>query len=128
MIQKISKYRSALMGVAILWILLHHSGMNLMRLFAVKRSGYGGVDIFLFVSGLGLSVSLTKNEDIIAFYKKRMVRLFPSYVPMLIVFLFLNASISSPADWILGFLGNLTGFLFWTNSGGVLDLIGICPL
>ena len=61
MLQKISRHRQSIMGVAILWILLHHSGLNLSGpLFAIKRSGFGGVEMFLFVSGFGCAISLMK--------------------------------------------------------------------
>lgn len=58
MIHRISKYRDAFMGIAILWIMLHHSNFYLPNpLFGIKRLGYSGVDIFMFVSGLGCAVS-----------------------------------------------------------------------
>ena len=61
MIERVSKYRNALMGISILWIMVHHSGLNLPNpVFALKRTGYAGVDIFMFLSGLGCAVSLRK--------------------------------------------------------------------
>ena len=116
MFQRISKYRNAVMGIAILWVLLHHSGLNLPgAIFAIKRSGYCGVDMFLFVSGLGCAVSLTKNSDPVAFCLRRFRRLYPHYIPVLAVFLILHAAGVSVIGWIRNILGNLTGFAFWAN-------------
>ncbi len=116
MIEKISKYRSAIMGVAIIWIMLHHSGMNLTGIFfAVKRCGYGGVDIFLFLSGFGLAVSLSRDYDIFEFYKKRALRIFPHYIPILILFTVINSKDLSTEKLFRSFLGNLTGLSFWAQ-------------
>ncbi len=117
-IEKISKYRDALMGVAILWVMLHHSGLNLPNpFFVVKRSGYCGVDIFMFVSGLGCAYSLHKNNDVLTFYKRRIKRIFPMYLPILAVFLAMNSTAQSAAEWARDILGNITGFSFWAMEG-----------
>ena len=60
MLEKISKNRSAVMGTAILLIMLYHSKVVLPTVFpyyivaAILEFGYGGVDIFLFLSGFGI--------------------------------------------------------------------------
>ena len=117
---KISKYRSAVMGFAILWIMVYHSKISLSFIPILGKAandfrgvGYGGVDIFLFVSGFGLYRSLSQNSDQLAFYKRRLQRLMPAYVPVLAVYLFLNRSDISPASWPQVILGNLTGTSFW---------------
>ena len=114
MINKISKYRDSIMGVAILWVVFHHSGINLPNpIFALKRSGFGGVDVFMFLSGLGCVVSLSNNSSIPEFYKRRFIRLYPHYIPMLIVYSIINPQGSSILEYIRIFLGNITGFSFW---------------
>lgn len=116
MIRNISKYRDALIGVAILWVMLHHSGLDLPNpLFALKRSGYGGVDIFMFLSGFGCVVSLTRNRNALSFYKRRLVRIYPHYIPVLAVFIVLNASWG--LECLRDIFGNLTGFSFWAMTG-----------
>ena len=62
------------MGIAAVWIMLFH-----LVDFPVLNWGYGGVDIFLFLSGWGLYYSWQKNPDIYSFYVKRLWRIFPAY-------------------------------------------------
>ena len=77
----ISKYRSSLMGVAMLSVYFFHSMGDWMPSFVhnIAANGAIGVDVFLFLSAMGLTYSITKNPDIIAFYKRRMWRIMPTY-------------------------------------------------
>ena len=56
----ISARRSGLFGAAILWIMLFHSSMEIAwePLHLIKATGYAGVDVFLFLSGIGLFYSM----------------------------------------------------------------------
>ena len=69
------------MGFAILWVMFLHSNLSIDSelVYDFKRIGYGGVDIFMFASGLGCSYSLNKNRDILAFLKRRAVRVLPTW-------------------------------------------------
>ena len=67
-IGKISKFRSELMGIATIMILLGHSvfyGQGFVD-YAIFQDlftlGYSGVDIFLFLSGFGLVFSMKKIQ------------------------------------------------------------------
>ncbi len=81
----LSKYRSVLMGLAIIWVVWFHSRIkidflpvqtfNYVLLF-MKRIGYGGVDVFLLLSGMGIYNSLEKN-DIAKYIKNRLLRIVP---------------------------------------------------
>ena len=74
----ISRYRSELMGWSILWIMMLHFTFNQIKpLGFIAQYGFAGVDIFIFVSGFGLFFSLDKNDDLITFYRKRLLRIFP---------------------------------------------------
>lgn len=76
----ISAYRSELMGWSILWIMMLHFTFNQIKpLGFIAQYGFAGVDIFIFVSGFGLFFSLDKNDDLITFYRKRLLRIFPTY-------------------------------------------------
>ena len=76
----ISRYRSELMGWSILWIMMLHFTFNQIKpLGFIAQYGFAGVDIFIFVSGFGLFFSLDKNDDLITFYRKRLLRIFPTY-------------------------------------------------
>ena len=79
-IKDISTYRSELMGWAILWIMmLHFTFTQAKPLGFIAQYGYAGVDIFMMVSGLGLYFSLDKDSRLSHFYKKRLLRILPTY-------------------------------------------------
>lgn len=97
MLNRLSKYRSELMGICIIWIMLFHSQIEapdnivLRSLWYVLVSFGGGfgVNIFLMLSGFGLMYSELKSSNIenwIAWYKKRLVRILPTYLFVAIVF------------------------------------------
>ena len=53
--KNLSVYRNELKGLAILWVVFFHARLGLEGfLYQVQRIGYGGVDIFFFMSGFGL--------------------------------------------------------------------------
>ena len=82
----VSKYRTELMGIAIILIMLSYS--NVVIPVSALSNGYntvksiaqGGVDIFLFLSGLGCYYSLKKHGSVLSFYVRRIVRIFPTYL------------------------------------------------
>lgn len=120
MTEKISRYRSAVMGAAILWIVVYHSGLSFSffpllgkALNDIRANGFGGVDIFLFISGFGLYRSLAHNADPVAFYGRRLKRVLPAFCPVLIIWLALKLPAVPPEDWLRVILGNLTGTAFW---------------
>lgn len=79
-IKDISNYRAELMGWSILWIMmLHFTFTQIKPMGFIAQYGYAGVDIFILVSGLGLFFSLEKSDNILHFYKKRLLRIFPTY-------------------------------------------------
>ena len=45
----------------------------------LKSCGAGGVDIFVFASGLGCYHSLKKDPDTLIFIKKRLIKIVPAY-------------------------------------------------
>ncbi len=88
------------MGIAILWVMLFHSGIpapenTILRVFWYITVSFGGgcaVNLFVIVSGMGLMMSnLEKgSEKIGGFYKRRFVRLLPAYFLVAIVFYILK--------------------------------------
>ena len=116
------------MGIAMLWIMLFHAyDLSLPNpvLDFIKRFGYLGVDIFLFLSGLGLAVSLCRRErdaearrlhGYFMFLKARLFRVFPAYWLMILpysLFLFLRGRI--PLSTLLW---NCTGLHYWVQAPG----------
>lgn len=79
-ISLISTYRSSLMGIATIMVLLFHFQANfgIAPINAFSSIGYGGVDIFLFLSGFGLYVGY--KGDARQFYIRRLARLYPTYL------------------------------------------------
>lgn len=73
----LSKHRSSIMGMAMISIMLFHQQWISWAPFnAFHLWGHYGVDVFLFVSGFGLTFSLNKNT-LVAFYQRRFLRLAP---------------------------------------------------
>lgn len=81
----LSKYRGAVMGFAALWILFFHEWQYIFHdkfiigevnvEAYVKRIGFCGVDIFLFLSGIGLTFAIGKG-GLLSFYYRRLKRVF----------------------------------------------------
>ena len=75
---EISKFRSLIMGLAMLSIMLFHQCFtNSFPFNLFHNFGYWGVDIFLFLSGMGLTKSLD-NNSLKTFYLRRFNRIIPS--------------------------------------------------
>lgn len=80
----LSKYRSELMGIACLWVMLHHnffdwpSALEPLRRFSLY--GNLGVDIFLLLSGVSLYYAWAKKPRLSDFYARRFVRLLVPYL------------------------------------------------
>lgn len=86
----LSKYRTQLMGLAAIMIVLCHiaSYVDTMPNLCMRIISYGGmgVDIFLFLSGLGCYYSLSQGVRLKSWYKKRFVKIFVPYFFMQIPF------------------------------------------
>ena len=77
----ISRFRGALMGIAMLIIILFH--VDLARsdmFFGLRRMGNLGVDMFLFLSGIGLWFSWMKTPSYRPFYFRRLIRIYPAWL------------------------------------------------
>ena len=72
------KYRSAIMGLAMLSIIFFHQNYVHFLPFPVfHRIGYWGVEIFLFLSGMGM-VNALQRYTLSHAYKRRFHRILPS--------------------------------------------------
>ena len=79
----ISRYRGELMGVAMLFIILFHVSLNRSDpFFGLRRCGNVGVDMFLFLSGVGLWYSWTKTPSLKYFFTRRYLRIYPAWLFM----------------------------------------------
>lgn len=87
----ISRYRTPIMGLAIINVLFGHSNMVLWGPFNYLVNAVWLIDIFFFFSGLGAYHSLKKNDDVLAFYTRRVRRIYPAYLPAVLCYLLLLA-------------------------------------
>lgn len=134
-----SKYRTELMGLAIIMVVFHHLtlrtsvGLLGKGYMFLRVTGAMGVDIFLFLSGLGLFYSFRKNPDIKAFYKKRLIRIIPTYVLICAPFYAFKYLIGTNFD-IKGFLLHLSLISYWIDGScdwyiaAIIVLYALFPL
>lgn len=111
MLHLISKYKTELMGFAIVWVVLFHSNIKTPYLEAFTALGYGGVDIFFFLSGYGLYFSSVKNESLLSFYKKRFIRVFPTYA-VVVFFMMLGLGMFTLKTYLI----NISTLGYWINE------------
>lgn len=119
----LSKHRSAIMGFAILWIMLFHLQVSIdfIPLKVIKKLGYGGVDIFLFLSGFGLYYSCSKNNfNKRTFYKNRFKRILPEFYLVLIVVFLLKKDFSCQSFYTLFCHATTMGLWVWGRIPYVL--------
>lgn len=87
-IKIISKHRGELMAIAMLWIAFFHSQFpitNKFIRFALVNCGYGGACVFSFLSAYGLYFSYKKDNDYGSFIKKRLYRIVPFCLVMIVI-------------------------------------------
>ena len=112
----VSRYREELKGIAILWVIFFHALIPLTGLlYHIQKIGYGGVDIFFFLTGYGLYYSLEKNGNIRAYWGRRMRRILPAYLPFIfcwILVMFPRYQLST-VQAIRSGMGNLLLLGYW---------------
>ena len=119
----LSQYRSELMGVAMLWVMLFHSfdlDLGVPLLNAVRAAGFGGVDIFILLSSVGLTMSFTRREqDYSTFMLRRAGRILPAYYTVMIPYtLFLILAQGAPWSSLLW---NSTLLYYWIRCPGAFN-------
>lgn len=119
---KILKYRNEIYGFLAIWILVFHIErivglpiyIPIISQFIPK--GNSGVDVFMFLSGFCLCLSLKRDFKLKRFYKNRFRRLLVSYLIIATPF-FLWKSIEEFSTMrILHFFYDLSGLSFWLNG------------
>lgn len=125
-ITDISKYRQTLMGIAIFSVMFSHwfgfqgiesGGAYKLSDLIVRLVFTQGL---LFLSGFGLYYSFSKDNNVISFYKRRLLRL---YVPFVILSIGLYAFfLNSRNDYnVYDLIAQITSIYFWYggNYGGM---------
>lgn len=116
-LSNISRFRGELMGAAMQFIMLFH--VDLARsdaFFGLRRMGNIGVDMFLFLSGIGLWFSWAKNPSVKRFYFRRFVRIYPAWLIIAALFYLPKFHGGSAWSWIdlIGELG--FNWEFWLRD------------
>ncbi len=102
-------------GFALLAIVFSHVGYFLISdhrfLFPISTLAGVGVDLFLLLSGLGLTLSaLSKKESIVQFYRRKLVALLIPFWIVLIAFFVLDYALLDRAYSPLYILSSFLGF------------------
>ena len=130
----ISKYRGALMGVSILMVLFCHARMLKVPLpeplLYILQMGDKGVDIFLFLSGVGLYYSLLNREEqgisYLIWFKKRFKRILIPYLILEVPY-WLFYCISNNIN-VLHTIYYVSFVSFWKEHIGAWFLAFLLPL
>ena len=119
----VSRYRGELMGAAILFIILFHIPLPRSdTFFGLHRCGNIGVDMFLFLSGVGLWYSWVKNPSTSHFYKRRLLRIFPTWLVISSIY-YLQRFDFETGDYLDLLLDITVNWGFWLN-----DELAFCAL
>ena len=113
----ISKYRTPLMGIAMLLVFFSHLPIpiNNSVLNFFKWNGHFGVDIFVILSGMGLFFSFRKESNLSLFYTKRLLRIVPFYLFINLAYLLTPGFV--PHYSLFGILATVTTIGYWFDYG-----------
>ncbi len=112
----ISRFRGELMGAAMLFIILFHVGLPRSdAFFGLRRCGNIGVDMFLFLSGVGLWFSWVKQPSTRHFYRRRLLRILPAWLIM--SSLYYIPRFNPQTGSVIDLIGNITiNWNFWLHD------------
>lgn len=120
----ISRYRGELMGFATLWVVFFHSPIRIPEwlpsflrepLDIFRVLGYGGVDLFILVSGIGIYQSLSKNSPS-TYIKNRFKRIYPIWAVYIVMVTILAAVVLHNPYTFREFIGNISLFGHWSPA------------
>lgn len=131
----ISRFRGEHMGMAMLFIILFHVFLpRTDDFFGLRRIGNLGVDMFLFLSGIGLWFSWAKvkvesfsdfNKSYLSFYKRRLQRVYPAWFIIACIYYIprdlFAGDLSLPlggAGWVEALGDILINWDFWLHDEG----------
>ena len=137
--EAIGACRDEIKGAAILGVVFFHAQLGLGGLlYDVQKIGYGGVDMFLFLSGFGLYHSLSRDADAGRYLLRRARRLLPAYLPFCAVWLCVmlplyglgtvqSVRVAAGNLLMLGFFADTPVMINWYVSALALTLL-LAPL
>ena len=126
----LSEYRLQIFGFSIISVMVFHFFMDMYRhysdgIFRDLSKGYIfligsiGVEIFLFLSGMGLYFSMSRNNNIGQFYRKRFQRVLIPYLIWGLIF-WLWSDIFIAHKSVRRFLIDYTTISTWTQGKRVM--------
>lgn len=120
-LEKISLYRNELRGIATILILIIHGyecRVNFGILDRIFSKSYIGVELFLLLSGIGMWYSYKKDSGngTSQFYKKRIVKLLPAYLPIISIFAIWKVIVSNGG--MIDYLKYITTISYWEKGIG----------
>lgn len=120
LIPSIKENRQLYFGIAIILVILYHTWCKTpLLVLAPFQKGSIGVDIFLFLSGFGLSCSYIKNSTA-RFYLNRLYRIYPIFIVFAtyrsLIYIY-EGDYLSAWDWIC----NLTTLSYYQIGGRIFD-------
>lgn len=80
------------MAIAMIWLAIFHSHVSFSFKpinFILETCGYGGVDIFMFLSGFGLYYAYKKENKYTNFVKRRLIKILPYNIIICIIWKFI---------------------------------------
>lgn len=116
------KYRNSIYGFLILWIVFFHIErvigipVSILIVTPFIQRGNAAVDVFLFLSGFCLCLSLFKNSSLKRFYTKRFNRVVLSYLIIAIPFFFWKSIEEFSSMRLAHFFFDLSGLSFWLDG------------
>ena len=119
----LSRYRAPLMGFAMVWVMLFHAtdlelGHPLLN--GIRAAGFGGVDVFILLSAMGLALSLSRREqDYSSFMARRAGRILPAYYLVMLPYtLYL---ILTQGKYWSALIWNTTLLYYWMRSSAAFN-------
>lgn len=116
----LSRYRPELMGIAMLWVMCFHAfdldlGSRLLNF--VRSAGFGGVDIFILLSAMGLVMSREQRPmEYGAYMLRRARRILPSYYTVMLPYSLFNVLVHG-VPWS-AILWNSLLLNYWVHCAG----------
>lgn len=116
----LSKCKSELMGFSILLIMAFHTagGVGIPGIYLKPfLCGDIGVEFFLILSAMGCYFSLAKNPDTLSFYKRRLIRLLPTFI----------VAVASAAI-VLNLISGIDGWSYFFTNVSFYSLLMDCDI
>lgn len=128
--ERLNLFRQEIMGIAAILIVVGHSQDFIVGCTPqlARMIGYGsvGINIFAFLSGIGLHHSMDKCQSVIHFYHRRICRVFLPYI--LITAVMTIPTIFFQSGGVKQYLLDLLCISFWTQHRGAWYIAWLLPI